>query len=117
MDFKKIPLEKRKAEAQRILDKYPDRIPVVITRYSKEKTIPDIDKSKFLIPNDLTVGSLLYVIRKRLKLDADKALFLFFNDTIPPTSMMISELYENYKAEDFFLYGEFSGESTFGSFK
>ena len=117
MDFKKKnSLEKRKAEALRILDKYPDRIPVVITRSKSEKLIPDIDKNKFLVPKDISVGQLIYVIRKRIKIEADKSIFLFFNDTLPQTSMLLSELYERYKDEDSFIYGEFSGQSVFGNF-
>jgi GABA(A) receptor-associated protein len=37
------------------------------------------------VPADLTVGQFIYVIRKRVKLDPDKAIFIFVNDTIPQT--------------------------------
>lgn len=81
-------LEKRKAEAERIRQKYPDRIPVSQVCYDKtnkfprrlmhihiqvicEKAdrtdIPLIDKKKYLVPSDLTVGQFVYVIRKRIK--------------------------------------------------
>jgi len=39
------PFEKRKAEAQRIRLKYPDRIPV-ISEKAEKSDIPDIDKKK-----------------------------------------------------------------------
>jgi len=38
-------LEKRQAEATRIRDKYPDRIPVIVEKAEKSD-IPDIDKKK-----------------------------------------------------------------------
>lgn len=37
--------EKRQAEASRIRDKYPDRIPVIVEKAEKSD-IPDIDKKK-----------------------------------------------------------------------
>lgn len=46
----------------------------------------DIDKKKYLVPSDLTCGQFVYVIRKRLKLPAEKAIFLFVNGVIPPTA-------------------------------
>ena len=41
-----FPFEKRKEEAKRILEKYPDRVPVICERVNK--TVPDMDKRKFL---------------------------------------------------------------------
>ena len=48
-------LEKRKNESSRIRDKYPDRIPVIVERANKSD-MPEIDKKKYLVPGDLTVG-------------------------------------------------------------
>lgn len=36
------------------------------------------------MPADLTVGQFHYVIRKRIQLAPEKALFLFCSNTIPP---------------------------------
>ena len=50
-DFGKISqnlprsLEARKAESQRILERYPDRIPVICEK-AKSSKLPDIDKHK-----------------------------------------------------------------------
>jgi GABA(A) receptor-associated protein len=49
--------------------------------------IPDIDKKKYLVPADLTVGQFVYVIRKRIKLQPEKAIFIFVNNNVlPPTA-------------------------------
>lgn len=79
------PLEKRKAEAERIRQKYPDRIPVICEKVEKSD-IPTIDKKKYLVPADLTVGQFVYVIRKRIKLSPEKAIFIFVNEILPPTA-------------------------------
>ncbi|RUP42988.1 microtubule-associated protein [Jimgerdemannia flammicorona] len=79
------PFEKRKAEAERIRQKYPDRIPVICEKVEKSD-IATIDKKKYLVPSDLTVGQFVYVIRKRIKLSPDKAIFIFVNEVLPPTA-------------------------------
>ncbi|TVU14769.1 hypothetical protein EJB05_38262, partial [Eragrostis curvula] len=105
--------EKRQNEANRIREKYPDRIPVIVEKASKSD-IPDIDKKKYLVPADLTVGQFVYVVRKRIKLSAEKAIFIFVKDTLPPTAALMSAIYEEHKDEDGFLYMTYSGENTFG---
>lgn len=80
--------EKRKSEAERIRAKYPDRVPVICEKADRSD-IPDIDKKKYLVPADLTVGQFHYVIRKRIQLAPEKALFLFCSNTIPPNGEYI----------------------------
>ena len=106
--------EKRKSEADRIRSKYPDRVPVICEK-AERSDVPDIDKKKYLVPADLTVGQFHYVIRKRIKLAPEKALFLFCANTIPPNPALMSTVYEEHKDEDGFLYVQYSGESTFGN--
>jgi GABA(A) receptor-associated protein len=74
----------------------------------------DIDKKKYLVPSDLTCGQFLYVIRKRLKLPAEKAIFLFVDGKIPSTSAMLNEIYEQHRDADGFLYMSYSDENVFG---
>ncbi|TQD70429.1 hypothetical protein C1H46_044034 [Malus baccata] len=76
-------LERRQAEASRIREKYPDRIPVIVEKAARSD-IPDIDKKKYLVPADLNVGQFVYVVRKRIKLGAEKAIFIFVNNALPP---------------------------------
>lgn len=107
------PIEKRKAEADRIRVKYPDRIPVIAEK-SEKSDIPDIDKKKYLVPADLSMGQFVYVIRKRMKLPADQAIFIFVNNTLPPSGALMSQIYKDHAESDGFLYLSVSGESTFG---
>jgi len=79
-----------------------------------ENELPVMDKKKFLTPGDLTIGQFLFILRKRLKLSSTQSLFLFVNNTIPPSSMLLSQLYESQKDADGFLYVEYASESTFG---
>ncbi|KAL5197408.1 hypothetical protein ABZP36_000920 [Zizania latifolia] len=83
------PLERRQAESARIREKYSDRIPVIVEKADKTD-VPEIDKKKYLVPADLTVGQFVYVVRKRIKLSPEKAIFVFVKNTLPPTGIVLS---------------------------
>jgi len=108
-------LEKRLEETNKILKKYPDRIPV-ICEISNEKNsdLPKINKFKFLVPYDLTVGQLMLILRSRMNLPPEKAIFIFVGSIIPPNSENIKVIYDRFKDEDGFLYITYSGENVFG---
>lgn len=40
---------------------------------------------RYLVPADLTVGQFVYVVRKRIKLSAEKTIFIFVKNILPPT--------------------------------
>ncbi len=114
MTYKKEhDIETRKAESQKIRTKYPDRVPIIVEKVANSD-ITEIDKKKYLVPADLTMGQFQYVIRKRIKLDQTKALFIFINNILPPTSSLVSQIYDEKKDEDGFLYVTYSSENTFG---
>ena len=46
---------------------------------------------------DLTVGQFVYVIRKRIKLAPEKAIFIFVDEVLPPTAALMSAIYEEHK--------------------
>ena len=153
------PLDVRKASSASIRAKHPDRIPVIVEKRQRDASLPEIDKKKFLVPSDLTVGQFVYVIRKRIKLAPEQAIFLFVSaGTLPPTVAPLqtvrrctaapppaaarraprtlhrhcasrtppprapshaarrarSQVYDQHKDEDGFLYMTYSGENTFG---
>ena len=109
----KTSLLERTVESQRVLFKYPDRIPVIIE--SNDPKIPKLSKNKYLVPKDLTIGQLLYILRRHIKLEATEAIFLFVRNTLPPTSYFVSQLYEMYRDVDGFLYLQYRSENAFGS--
>jgi len=117
MTFRTIhSFETRAAESGRIREKFPGRVPIIVERSTRaDKTMPAIDKNKFLVPGDLTLGQFIYVIRKRMELSSDKALFVFVGNGLPTTGTLIRELFRTHHDDDGFLYMEYCGESTFGS--
>jgi len=114
--FKSHPLYYRKEQSQKIKLKFPDRVPVILERFAGTTNLncPAIDKNKYLVPRDSTVGNFMYVVRQRLKLHEKQALFLFFDRMLAPTSDLMGLAYEQHKDEDGFLYVSYTTENTFG---
>jgi GABA(A) receptor-associated protein len=103
-------------EAEKLREKYPDRIPVLLFRGTKiDPSFPHLSKSKFLVPKSLTLGMFSYVVRKQLTLPPEKALFLFVGSSLPTTGTLMSELYHLYKQNDGALHMIYMSESVFGS--
>ena len=110
----RFSLTQRINEANKVLEKYPNRYPVIVEKGSNSDNVPDLDRHKFLVPSDLSLANLMYIIRKRIKLSSEKSLYLFIGGSFAPTSKLLLELYEKHKDEDGFLYVTYTGESTFG---
>lgn len=99
-------------EYKRVCSKYPDRIPVIIKKGNKNA--PDIDRNKYLVPKDILFGSFIGVIRQRLKLKPDEALFVMCDNTLMTPTLTMNQVYAKYKSKEGFLILEYSLESTFG---
>lgn len=111
----KQTFEQRLNESTNIKNKFPGRIPVIVEMASSASgDLPMIDKNKFLVPGDLSLGQFIFVIRRRLSLAPEKALFIFVNNNLPLTSNLMREIYGNYKDDDGFLYIKYASENTFG---
>ena len=56
MDFKKkFSVQQRSDECKRILKKFPDRVPIIVEKI-QGSDIPNLSKTRFLVPRGLTVG-------------------------------------------------------------
>lgn len=119
-DRTKIDLEKRAGESNRILSKFPDKIPIIVESSDKE-LIKQMKKNKFLSPYDISVSHFMYSIRRQLNLNASQALFLFCDGSLINGTSLMGKIYEDYKSKnnikensDKFLYVQVSKENTFG---
>ena len=105
--------EKRKEESDSIKKKYSDRIPIIVQKHS-QSTLNDVDKCKYLVPKDMSMGQFLFVVRKRIKLSPEQALFITVNGTLVSSVKTIGEIYSDQCDEDGFLYVIYTNENTFG---
>jgi GABA(A) receptor-associated protein len=108
--------EQRRSEAENMLTKHPERIPLIVERATNApKDLPAMVKVKFLVPTALTAGQFSTILQKRMELDSQKSLFIFVNGTLVPTESVMSDLYTEHKdPEDAFLYISYNVENTFG---
>ena len=111
---RKHDFNQRLNESRRIVSKYPDRVPIICQRSGDN--LPEMDKHKFLVPCELTMGQFIYVIRKRMKLNPEIGVFCSVgeNHIMPNNTLPISSCLQSYADEDGFLYVTYSGENTFG---
>jgi len=114
-DFKEQnTFSNRQSESAKIRSKYPDRIPVIVEKVPNS-AIKDIDKKKFLVPSDISVAQFMWIIRKRIQLPSERAIFLFVGKILPQSSASMGQIYQEHQDEDGFLYIAYSGENYFGS--
>jgi len=94
-----------------IRKKYPDKVPIHISFDSTKITI---NKHKFLVPNEFTMGQFIHILRKRMLLQPEHAIFLFINGELHSSNAILSDLYKRYKSEDGMLKMICAFENTFG---
>lgn len=114
----KHPVEQRKKTTEELLKAYPERVPVIVekeyTRKGAKNGLPDI-KNKYLVPRELTVGSFMFIIRKKVELSETSALYLLINGKYTPSqSDTLGEIYDLHRDEDGYLYIVYTTENTFG---
>lgn len=111
----KHKFEDRCEVSKGILAQHPTMIPIICEPSARcNLDLTHYTKVKYLVPREITIGRFLLIIRTQMQLKPETAMFLFVNDTLPPTSSLVNDIYEHHKNADGFLYMEFVGENTFG---
>ncbi|CAK1593944.1 unnamed protein product [Parnassius mnemosyne] len=111
----KKPFISRKEEVMAIKSKFPTKIPLIVERYHKERNLPTLDKTKFLVPEDITMSQFLVIIRNRIKIKPNQALYLIINNrSMLSMSLTMAQAYEHYGDEDGFLYITYASQEVFG---
>lgn len=82
-----------------VIDKQKYLVPSVSGRASSESrmSLTNVESFTGVLQQDLTVGQFVYVIRKRIKLAPEKAIFIFVDEVLPPTAALMSAIYEEHK--------------------
>ncbi|XP_053133918.1 microtubule-associated proteins 1A/1B light chain 3C-like [Hemicordylus capensis] len=110
------PFVARKSEVAAIRIKFPSKLPVILERYHKEKSLPALNKIKFLVPQELTMGQFVTIIRNRMSLGSSQAFYFLVdgNHSLASMSATMAEVYAAYQDEDGFLYMAYASQEMFG---
>lgn len=111
-------MEHRISISKKICEKYPDRIPVLIEPFGKQKEVPFLTLKKFIVPEDITLAKFISQVRNKhtdqLILKEEQALFFMINNILPPVGSLMGDLYKRYKDNTGFLVFHIQEESVFG---
>jgi GABA(A) receptor-associated protein len=107
--------EEKKHHSNKLLYKYPERIPLVIEK--NEHII--LENYKYLLPKNMTMCQFMAIIRTKMNIASKQALFTFVKSSdqsysLVPMNESIENIYSTHKNEDGFLYIKFGIENTFG---
>ncbi|CAI8025758.1 Microtubule-associated proteins 1A/1B light chain 3B [Geodia barretti] len=122
----------RKRDVDEIAKRHPNKVPLIVERGRREKHLPLLDKSKFLVPEELNmmpthghhpVRSPSFLVHnlppsiflQRLQLTDSQAFYLLINGrTMAGASMMLRDVYSSDKDDDGFLYCTYTSQEAFG---
>jgi len=99
---------------QNILKKYPNKVPLVIHHNKNKKKL-----HKFIIPSDSSIMDLLYIIRKRVNLEPEQAIYIYVNtptgkSNLLSSNLILSSIYKENKLDNGLLYFIYAEENLFG---
>ena len=107
--------EERLEESRKVKLIHPDRVCIYLEKHKNTTSLPNIDKNKYLVPLDLTMGQFMFIIRKRINLGPENAIFFIANNSILIASTTIAQLHEKHKDPDGFIYLKYTAENCFGA--
>ncbi|KAH1167408.1 hypothetical protein KIL84_002891 [Mauremys mutica] len=89
---------------------------VILERYPKEKVLPALDRTKFLVPQELTMGQFVTIIRNRMALSSTQSFYLLVDGSrsLVSMSLTMAEVYTLNQDEDGFLYMTYASQEMFG---
>ncbi|KAG8197488.1 hypothetical protein JTE90_007227 [Oedothorax gibbosus] len=108
-------LAMRKIESLEILTKFPKKVPVIVEKSEREKSLPYLDRVKFLVPLDMTMSQFVGIVRARLKLNPSQTFYLMLEDhSLTTMSRYVGDVYGEHKDEDGFLYASYAAQEMYG---
>ncbi len=107
-------LEERKEECEKVKKDHPGKICLICEKAPKSQ-LPDIEKTKYLLKEDINLVQFTQIIRNKLKIEKESALFFLVNGkkSLSGNDTMIN-IYNKYKDVDGFLYVAYAAEEVWG---
>ena len=80
----------------------------------KDDRVTPLPNERLLLPDNLTASQLVHTIRKRIKMQPDKGIFVFCNGTIVTGMTTARQMLDQHGDEDGVLRVHYATESVFG---
>ena len=113
--FREKPLEVRQRKYQELMNKpeNQNRLPIICELHQRS-TLSLKSDLKFLTHEKMILKNFQGSIRKKLNFKEDVVLFFYHGKNVLKNDQTLGELYLKYKAEDGFLYLQFSEINALG---
>jgi len=113
----KYSLDQRKKELEKQKEKYPNMIPVIVEKHKSSKLAP-LEKSKFLVSQEVKLIEFQQTVRKKLTLGPTEAIFFFIGKSkLERQDALLKEIYAKSKdPQDGFLYITYAEQENMGGF-
>ncbi len=109
------PVSKKKIEE--MLIKHPNRVPIIISSTS----FKEHGQHRFIVPNNITICEFMKILRNKVSLKPEDAIFIFVNDKslknnaiMVPSSASVESIYNQYKDQNLILNLIYEKEAVFG---
>ena len=94
-------------------EKFKNRVPVVLNK--GKGVLIELEKGKFLINKDTTLGQFAMMLRRKNKLTPTEAIYIFCNNVLPQSNATMMDLWtQHHDKDDDILYLTCAKENTFG---
>lgn len=107
-----LPL--RKQESTDIMQRFRSKLPVIVEKADGEKNLPYLDRTKFIVPDDMSMTQFSAIVRTRLNLKSSQAFYLMVRNRCLTLTRTIADVYWEYKDLDGFLYMTYSAQEMYG---
>ena len=108
-------LKTRQRQFSKLSKEHPDKVPIILER-DINCTINKPIKSKYILSKEITMAEFVKIIREKLELKPERAIFLLVNGKHSVTmNEELGNIYNKHKDEkDGFLYMSYSEEIVYG---
>lgn len=114
--FRNRPLEERKEKLDKLLNRNPNKIPIIFEKHKDSKLKVENGDAKFISTKNIKLAEFTKQLRDMWKLKEDTSLFFSCGSkAVLKPDISIGDLHEQNKDEDGYLYIQYREVETFGN--